>query len=135
MWNPNGYSKDLINHFSGKVIETGFKVHSKLGPGLLESAYEACLKKDLQNMGVDVASQVPRPIWYMGEKVDVGYRVDLLVEKSLIVEIKAVEAVRNIHKAQILSYLKLSGLHLGLLINFNTISLKDGISRIVNGYL
>ena len=117
-----------------KVLDASFRVHSFLGPGLLESTYEACLKRDLENNGVTVDSQVELPVHYMGEKIDVGYRLDLLVEKSLIIEIKAVETVRPLHKAQLLSYLRLSGLHLGLLINFNTVSLKDGINRIINGY-
>ena len=127
--------RNHVEKLTRKVLDASFRVHSFLGPGLLESTYEACLKKDLENSGVTVNSQVERPIYYMGEKIDVGYRLDLLVEKVLIVEIKAVETVRPLHKAQLLSYLKLSSLHLGLLINFNTVSLKDGINRIINGYI
>ena len=126
--------KEFVEHLCKKVLDSSYRVHTYLGPGLLESAYEACLRRDLQRNGTKVCAQVERPVFYMGEKIDVGYRLDLLVEDSLIVEIKAVETVRSIHKAQLLSYLRLSNLHLGLLINFNTVSLKDGISRIINGY-
>jgi GxxExxY protein len=129
-----GLNKYDLEKLSKKVLDASFMVHSYLGPGLLESAYEACLRKELRDNGVEVDSQVTQHINYKGEIIDVGYRLDLLVERSLIVEIKAVETIRPLHKAQLLSYLRLRGLHLGLLINFNTVSLKDGISRIINGY-
>ena len=122
----------LLNHYSGQVVNSAMKIHSRFGPGLLESAYEACLTHELRRRGLRVASQVPLTIEYEGVKLDVGYRLDLLVENSLIVELKAVEQIRPIHIAQILSYIKIADLKLGLLINFNTVSLKDGIHRVVN---
>jgi len=124
----------LQNHYSGQVVNAAMKVHTILGPGLLESAYEACLIQELKDRGLTVQSQVGLPVTYGNTQIDVGYRIDLLVENAVIVELKAVETISNIHKAQILSYLKLSRLRVGLLINFNTVSLKDGIQRIINGY-
>jgi len=109
-------------------------VHSTLGPGLLESAYEACLLHELRKLDLKALSQVPLPVFYDGLKIDAGYRIDLLIEESIIVELKAVEKVLPIHEAQILSYLKLSRKTVGLLINFNVVHLKNGIKRIVNGY-
>lgn len=108
------------------------KVHSALGPGLLESAYEACLVFELHRRGLKAVSQVELPVVYESVKIDVGYRLDVLVEAAVIVELKSVEKVLPIHQAQLLSYLKLSGKKLGLLINFNTVHLKDGITRLVN---
>jgi GxxExxY protein len=110
------------------------KVHSIFGPGLLESAYEACLVHELKKRGLNISSQVALPIEYEGMKLDAGYRIDLLVEDLLIVELKAVEKIRPLHIAQILSYIKIRNLKLGLLINFNTVSLKDGIHRVVNNF-
>ncbi len=127
-------SINLLNHFSGQVVNAAMKVHTKLGPGLLESAYEACLVYELKYRGLDVKSQVGLPIKYDRVEIDIGYRIDLLVQNAVIVELKAVEKVRPVHKAQLLSYLKLSGIRIGLLINFNSISLRDGIYRMVNGY-
>ena len=124
----------LINHYSGQVVNAAMKVHSKLGPGLLESAYEACLLQELKQRGLTVESQVWLPVEYEGTVIDLGYRIDLLVENAIIVELKAVEQIRSLHKAQVLSYLRLKGLRIGLLINFNTVSLKNGIQRIINGY-
>lgn len=108
------------------------KVHTKLGPGLLESAYEKCLAYELMKRGLHVASQVELPIEYDGQWLDAGYHLDLLVENSVIVEVKAVEKITGLHRAQILSYLKLSGKSLGLLLNFNVLRMRDGINRIVN---
>ena len=110
------------------------KVHTAVGPGLLESAYEACLLHELQIAGLNVASQVPFPLVYNGLKLEVGYRIDLLVEDLVIVEIKCVEAIAPVHKAQLLSYLRLTGRSLGLIINFHVEHLKDGIRRVVDGY-
>jgi len=110
------------------------KVHTKLGPGLLESVYEACLVYELRNKGLDVKSQVGLPIKYGKMKFDIGFRIDLLVQDAVIVELKVVEKICPVHKAQLLSYLRLSGFRVGLLINFNTPSLRDGIHRIINGY-
>jgi GxxExxY protein len=115
------------------VIGAAMRVHTTLGPGLLESAYEACLAQELRNEGLRVETQVPVPVVYGGVKLEVGYRIDLLVEDSVIVEVKSVDALAHVHQAQVLSYLKLSGRSLGLLINFNVVHLKDGIKRFVMG--
>jgi GxxExxY protein len=122
-----------INRLSGMIIEAAMKVHSALGPGLLESAYEACLLHELRAMGLAVISRVYLPVMYNGLAIDAGYRIDAMVENSIIVELKAIEKVLSIHEAQLLSYLKLSCRKLGLLLNFNVVHLKDGIKRIANG--
>lgn len=109
------------------------KVHSALGPGLLESAYEACLMHELRKAGLRTESQVALPVVYDGVRIDLGYRIDLLVQDLVIVELKAVETITDVHKAQLISYLKLSGKNVGLLINFNVIHLRDGIRRFVSG--
>ena len=114
-----------------RLLDACFKVHKSLGPGLLESSYELCLAYELQKAGLQVATQVPMPIIYEEVKLDAGYRIDLLVENSIVVEIKAVEEFHPIHLAQILTYLKLSGNRLGLLVNFNFGLLKNGIKRVV----
>lgn len=114
-----------------KVLDCSFKVHSALGPGLLESAYEECLYFELKRAGLKVEKQKALPLVYDEVKLDAGYRVDLLVENKVIVEIKSVEALADIHLAQILTYLKLSGCKLGLLANFNVKHLKDGIKRVI----
>ncbi|HWQ32150.1 MAG TPA: GxxExxY protein [Blastocatellia bacterium] len=118
-----------INDISGAVVDAAMKVHTALGPGLLESAYEACLKHELSKRGFKVLSQVILPVIYDGVEVDAGYRLDLLVEDAVIVEVKAVERLLPIHEAQLLSYPKLSGRKVGLLINFNVEHLKNGIKR------
>jgi GxxExxY protein len=122
-----------INQISGKVIEAAMRVHSALGPGLLESAYEACLLHELRKRGFKVLSQLTLPLHYDGLAIDAGYRIDIMVEDRVIVELKAVEKILPIHEAQIISYLKLSNKQLGLLINFNVVHLKNGIKRIANG--
>jgi GxxExxY protein len=109
------------------------KVHSVLGPGLLESAYQACLAHELRMRGLGVAVQVGLPVVYEGERLDLGYRIDLLVENLVVVEIKCVEAIHPVHQAQLLSYMRLSGKQVGLLINFYVAHLKDGIKRMVDG--
>lgn len=121
-----------INNISGEIIDAAMKVHSTLGPGLLENTYEACLKHELGKRGLNVQSQVTLPVIYDGVIIDVGYRIDLLIENQIIVELKSVERTTPIHEAQLLSYLKLSDKRLGLLINFNVLRLKDGIKRMVN---
>lgn len=121
-----------INEVSGAVLDAAMKVHSVLGPGLLESAYEACLAHELRKRGHKVGTQVLLPINYDGVHIDAGYRLDLLVDDTVIVELKAVEALVPIHQAQLLTYLKLSGHKLGLLINFNVPHLKNGIKRMAN---
>ena len=113
------------------VLDCSFKVHSALGPGLLESAYEACLYYELLQSGFKVEKQKPLPLVYEEVKLDAGYRIDLLVENRVIVEINSVEALADIHMAQILTYLKLSGCKLGLLANFIVRYLKDGIKRVI----
>jgi len=109
------------------------KVHSVLGPGLLESAYQACLARELRNRAVMVASQVALPVVYEGERLELGYRIDLVVENSVVVEVKCVEAIHLVHEAQLLSYMRLSGIGVGLLINFHVARLRDGIRRMVDG--
>ncbi len=115
------------------VVDSAIKVHSALGPGLLESAYRACLAHELEMRGLDVSQEKPLPIRYKGAEISVGYRIDLVLNQKVIVELKAVERLLPIHTAQLLSYLKLSGCKLGFLINFNVLHLKDGIKRVVNG--
>ena len=114
-----------------KVLDASFQVHTALGPGLLESAYEECLYHELCQAGLSVKRQQQQPIVYKDVKLDAGYRLDLLVENIIIVEIKAVETLNDVHLAQILTYLKLSGCKLGLLINFNVKHLKEGIKRVI----
>lgn len=116
------------------VIGAAMKVHSALGPGLLESAYEACLAHELAKSEVEVKRQVPLPLVYDGVRLDVGYKLDLLVNDSVIIELKSVEKLLPIHTAQLLSYLKLGKHRLGYLLNFNVVSMRDGIKRVVNGY-
>jgi GxxExxY protein len=118
---------------SGAVITAAMKVHTKLGPGLLESTYEACLAHELRKAGLSCRTQVPLPVIYDDVKLDVGYRIDLLAQDLVVVELKSVEAISPVHQAQIISYLKLSNRSLGLLINFNVVHLRDGIKRFVNG--
>jgi GxxExxY protein len=120
------------NELSNKIIGTVIELHRTLGPGLLESAYENALSYDLKEIGIEVMQQVPMPFVYKEIKLDIEYRVDLLIEKKVIVEIKSVEMIAPVHYAQLLTYLKLSNVKLGLLINFNTKILKDGIHRLVN---
>ena len=120
------------NDVSGQIVDAAMKVHTALGPGLLESAYEACLAHELRKRRLNIETQHLLPVTYDGIQIDVGYRIDLLVENLVIVELKAVDKIAPIHEAQLLSYLKLSGLNLGLLINFNVIHLKDGIKRLVD---
>lgn len=128
-----GKRRLTTNQVTGAIISAAMKVHSALGPGLLESAYEACLVQELRLAGLEVRSQVPLPVVYGSVKLEIGYRIDLLVEGRIVVEIKSVEGVAPVHHAQVLSYLKLSGCAVGLLINFNTVHLRDGIKRFVIG--
>lgn len=120
------------NEISRIIVVTAIELHKKLGPGLLESVYENTLAFDLREKGLTVEQQVPMPLVYKENKFEVGYRLDLLINRKVIVELKSVEALAPVHYAQVLTYLKLSGLKLGLLINFNEALLKDGIHRIVN---
>ena len=121
-----------LNSITEKIIAGAIAVHKALGPGLLESAYAACLAFELADRGLTVEQQHELPVTYRDIKLDCGYRLDLLIENKVVVELKSVEKLAPIHEAQLLSYLKLSGCKLGLLINFNVHMLKDGIKRLVN---
>jgi GxxExxY protein len=120
------------NDIATKIIGISIELHKKLGPGLLESAYESALEFDLREAGLKVDRQVPMPFIYKEVNLEIGYKLDLLVENLVIIEIKSVEVLAPVHFAQLLTYLKLSDLKLGLLINFNTKLLKEGIHRVVN---
>jgi GxxExxY protein len=124
-----------LSHFelTHQIIKAALTVHSELGPGLLESPYEACLAFELRKIGLDVKTQVGLPVVYQAVKMDLGYRIDLLVADEIVVEIKSIEAVAPVHKTQLLSYLRLSKKKVGLLINFNVTHLKEGIHRVANG--
>ena len=126
--------RENLNRITESIIGAAIEVHRALGPGLLESAYEACLAFELAQSGLKVEQQKPLPVVYREVKLDCGYRLDLLVEEAVIVEAKAVDRLAPIHQAQLLSYLKLSGCKVGLLINFNVKVLKDGIRRVVNDF-
>lgn len=121
-----------INQISAQVIDAAMKVHTALGPGLLESAYEGCLLHELRKRGLRALSQVVLPVVYDTVTIDVGYRIDILVEDCVIIELKSIDKLVPIHEAQLLTHLKLSGVKVGLLINFNVLHLKDGIKRMVN---
>jgi GxxExxY protein len=123
-----------VNQLTRGIIASAMKVHTVLGPGLLESAYHACLLHELRKQGLRVESQVGLPVVYEGEKIDLGYRIDLIVNDTVIVEIKCVDGINPVHKAQLLSYMRLSGRKVGLLINFHVVHLRDGIKRMVDGY-
>ena len=118
------------NEITGQILNAAFKVHTALGPGLLESAYQACLVHELRKAGLFVETEKPCPLVYHEIKLDCGYRIDILVENEVIVELKTVEAFRDVHLAQVLTYLRLSEKRVGLLLNFYVKSLKDGIKRI-----
>lgn len=122
-----------INNLSSDVIKAAISVHKELGPGLLESVYWSCMSIELSEMGLNVKTEVPIPVMFRGRKItDQGFRIDLIIENKLIVELKSVDQVKDIHKKQLLTYLKLTRKPLGLLINFNETLLKDGITRIIN---
>ena len=121
-----------INKLSSKIISAAIEVHKALGPGLLESAYEECICYEFRLRDFGFERQKPLPIIYKGNKLDCGYRLDIVVENAIILELKACEKIEPIHKAQLLTYLKLSGLKLGLLLNFNVPLMREGITRVVN---
>ena len=125
-----GVSKEL-DRLAGTIVDAGLKVHRALGPGLLESAYEHCLVYELGTRGLVVLRQVALPIVYEGATLDAGYRLDLLVENQIIIEIKAADALTRVHHAQMMTYLRLSGRRLGFLMNFNVPLFKDGVKRLV----
>ncbi len=118
------------SELSGNIIQAAMRVHTELGPGLLESVYESCLEMELNELGLSVAKQVDIPVYYKGKSMGFGFRADLIVEKIIIIELKSVESLQPIHKAQLISYMKLLRLPIGLLINFNTPHLRDGIRRL-----
>ena len=122
-----------LNNLSSNIIQAAINVHKELGPGLLESVYQSCMLIELNHMNLNVISEVPLPVYFRGQRVhEEGFRIDLLVEGSVIIVLKSVEKVRGVHKKQLLTYLRLANKPLGLLINLNNILLKDGISRIIN---
>lgn len=120
------------NQIADGIVDAAFRVHRHFGPGLLESAYEACLAHELMSMGFDVQRQVALPLVYHDIKLDAGYRLDLWVDRTVIIEVKAVEEIHPVHMAQMLTYLKLTGNRLGLIINFHSALLKNGMRRVVN---
>ena len=126
--------KDRLDQITGSIIGAAIEVHKTLGPGLLESAYEACLAYELRQLGHKVEQQKPLPVIYKEVKLDCGYRLDLVLEDAVIVEIKATEQLAPIHDAQLISYLRLADKRVGLLINFHVQLLKTGVKRIVNNF-
>ncbi|MBA4383903.1 MAG: GxxExxY protein [Anaerolinea sp.] len=123
----------IENEITKIVIDSAYKIHTRIGPGLLESAYQAIIVYELKNRGLHVDSEIPMPIHYEDVNLDVGFRADLIVENKVIVELKSIEKLAEVHKKQLLTYLRISGLQVGLLINFGAPLIKDGIFRIVNG--
>lgn len=123
------------NEIAKLIVNAAYQVHVELGPGLLESAYEACLVYELVNAGLQVSNQIDPPVYYKDVKLNCNYRIDILVERKVIIEVKAVSILKEVHIAQTITYLKLSNCKLGLLINFNEAKIKDGIKRVINGYL
>jgi GxxExxY protein len=122
-----------LNHVTGKIIRAAINVHSEIGPGLLESVYALCMMKEMKILGLEVVQEVPLPVMYKGERItDDGFRVDFVVEGQVLVELKSVEVVQPVHLKQLLTYLRLAGKHLGLLINFNETLIKNGIHRVVD---
>ena len=121
----------LYEELTSSILKCAYKVHSVLGPGLLESAYEECLNYEMDKIGLVSVKQKPMPLIYEHKKLDLGYRIDLLVEDKVIIEVKSVDVVNPVHFAQLMTYLKLSGCRIGFLINFNVESLKDGIRRVI----
>jgi GxxExxY protein len=121
----------LYKDLTGKIVDSAITVHKLLGPGLLESAYEECLYYELNATGLIVLKQVPMPLVYKEKKLDIGYRIDLMVDEKVIIEVKSVDTLIPVHMAQLMTYMKLSGCRVGLLINFNIPFLKDGIKRLI----
>ena len=125
--------KEEIEQIARQVVDVSLKVHRELGPGLLESTYQACFVHELRDQGIDVRCEVVLPVHYRGLEIEIGYRIDVLVADCIIVENKSVRALAPIHEAQLLTYLRLSGNRLGFLVNWNVPLIKDGIKRMVNG--
>lgn len=135
IWTPRlKYKKMKVNEITGTVIDKAIKVHKKLGPGLLESVYKECLYYEMIEAGLKVEKEKALPVIYENVKLDCGFRIDLFVENLVVVELKSVDALNDIHMAQILTYLKLTNREVGLLINFNVVRLKEGLKRVVNNY-
>jgi len=128
-----GVSREELERIASRVVDAALKVHKRLGPGLLESAYQACLERELRLRGLGVQCEVPLPLEYEGVRVEVGYRLDMLVEGCLIIENKTAEATTPLHRAQLLTYLRLADCRLGFLLNWNVPLMRDGIVRCVNG--
>lgn len=128
------HSSERINFLTEKIIGCAIEVHKAIGPGLLESAYEECLCYELSQNGLNFERQVPLPVIYKGVKLDCGYKLDIIVENTVIVELKAVDRIIAIHEAQLLSYLRMLDLRVGLILNFHSSVLKEGIKRIVNRF-
>ncbi|HET7273975.1 MAG TPA: GxxExxY protein [Longimicrobiaceae bacterium] len=122
-----------LGRITGEIVDAAIKVHMALGPGLLESAYEACMCVELRRRGLRLRQQLKMPVLYEGLRIDIGYRIDLLVEESVVIEMKAVKRLLPVHEAQLLSYLRLSDRKVGLLLNFHAPLMRDGIKRMVNG--
>jgi GxxExxY protein len=118
-----------LNEITKEIIGCAIEVHRNLGPGLLESAYEECLIFELMKKGLEIEKQKPVPVVYKDIKLDYGYRIDVLVENSVIIELKSIDAINPVHEAQVLTYMRFANIHLGLLINFNVTVLKDGLRR------
>jgi GxxExxY protein len=127
-------SETSVDAIATIIVDSAIKVHKTLGPGLLESAYQKCLAIELKNRGVRVDCEVPFGFFYEGEKVDIGYRLDMVVEDLIIIENKTVDQIARIHEAQLITYLKLRNCHLGFILNWNVILMKDGIKRIAYHY-
>ena len=127
--------EEEYNSITSKIIGAAIEVHKELGPGLLESTYQACLNIEMLRRGLDVKSNLFQPIYFKGEQLDKNYIIDVLVDDEVILELKSVEAILPVHEAQLLTYLKLANKKVGLLINFNVPVLKDGIRRKINGNL
>jgi GxxExxY protein len=133
LWPTAALQKLTAQQVSHAIITAAMRVHTELGPGLLESTYTVCLQHELKKAGFHCEAQVGLPVFYDAVKMELGYRIDRLLEDLVVVELKSVDAIPPVHQAQLLSYLKLSGKSLGLLINFNVVHLKDGIRRFLNG--
>ncbi|SHI37285.1 GxxExxY protein [Tangfeifania diversioriginum] len=127
-------NKDELNQLSKEILAAAITVHKEMGPGLLESVYELCLLKELQLRGIYAENQVPVPLFYKGKQLNKDFRMDILVEKEIVIELKAVDILLPVHDAQIISYLKLTNKKLGFLINFNVPLIKEGFNRFVNNF-
>ena len=126
--------KERYNYLSGQILDAAYQVHSEMGPGLLESVYQYCLADELRSRNICIEEQSPVPLCYKGKNLNKDFRIDILVEREIIIEIKAVEFILPVHEAQIISYLKLTNKKLGILINFNVPLIKNGFKRIVNNF-